>query len=125
MIFLDRPGGTRVAAITYSTKAYLAFNLGDNSVDNVDKACEEIHKIRYSGGGTATREGLKMIQDNMDLISEKAKAIILITDGRHNFGGMCCIIQFIMKDRFSISGAIFPIRILWGGVSFMPVSVCL
>ena len=66
----------------------MAFDLGDNSVDSVEKACEEIHKIRYSGGGTATREGLKMVQDNVDLLSEAAKAIILITDGRHNFGGM-------------------------------------
>ena len=87
-IFLDRPGGTRVAAITYSTKAYLAFNLGDNSVDSVEKACEEIYKIRYSGGGTATRVGLEMLQDNVDLESKKPKVVILITDGRHNFGGM-------------------------------------
>ena len=66
---------------------------------------------------------LKIVEDNIDLVSQAAKAIILITDGRHNFGGTYHKINLIMKNHFNVLG-FFSIGILWGSkVPFMPVSV--
>eukprot|EP00795_Rhopilema_esculentum_P010617 gene10617-19356_t len=82
-------GGTRVAAVTFSTKAYLVYNLGDASVDTATRACEITRNIKYRGGGTGIAVGMDLVRTN--ILSEKERnrkrALILITDGTHNFGG--------------------------------------
>ena len=82
-----RPGGTRIAAITFNTRADLVYNLGDPHVDSVERAREETGQIRYLGGGTATRSGLKLIQNAVPIDRRRTTALIIITDGKHNVEG--------------------------------------
>lgn len=81
------PGGVRIAAITFNTQAELVYNLGDSEVDTVRKAKDMTKKIVYRGGGTATRSALKLILDAVPLEKTRAKALIIITDGKHNVEG--------------------------------------
>eukprot|EP00794_Sanderia_malayensis_P016096 gene16096-17717_t len=104
-------GGTRVAAITFSTRASLAFNLGDERVNTVDKACKALKQIHYSGGGTGTRYGLKLVLDEVKpLFYERSeKALILIADGQSNFGGNPESTARVLKDRYNVEIFVFGV----------------
>ena len=76
--------------MTFSTKAYLVYNLGDASVDTATRACEITRNIKYRGGGTGIAVGMHLVMTN--ILNEKERnrkrALIMITDGSHNFGGI-------------------------------------
>ncbi len=94
MFPIYRNGGTRIAAITYSTRATLAFNLGQENVNSVVKACKELNSIRYSGGGTGTRYGFSLVLSEVKPLFREGsnRALILIADGKSNFGGAFLIL---------------------------------
>lgn len=81
------PGGVRIAAVTFNTQAELVYNFGDLNVDTVRKAKRVTQRIVYRGGGTATRSALKLIINAVPLTKGRAKALIVITDGKHNVAG--------------------------------------
>ena len=84
-------GGTRIAAITFSTKAYIMYNLGASEVDTTSKACVLTEQIKYSGGGTGTRFGLSKVLNEVKPLFGKTsnRVLIVIADGRSNMGGRC------------------------------------
>ena len=86
-IYLLRPSGTRIAAITFNTRADLVYNLGDPEVDTVARAQAVTKNIKYLGGGTATRSALKLIQNAVPIDKRRTTALIIITDGKHNVEG--------------------------------------
>jgi len=81
------PGGTRIAAITYNTRADLVYNLGDPRVDTVANAKAVTSSITYLGGGTATRSALVLIKNVVPIDKRRTTALIIITDGKHNVEG--------------------------------------
>ena len=87
IVYLFRPGGTRIAAITYNTRADLVYNLGDVRVDTVERAKAVTSGITYLGGGTATRSALILIKNAVPIDKRRTTALIIITDGKHNVEG--------------------------------------
>lgn len=89
MFLCSRPGGTRVAALTFGTEARIIFNLGDAEADTMIKVEKEIKKIRQAGGGTATRLALETVRKFVAPITRKRaqKVLFFITDGHSNIGG--------------------------------------
>ena len=66
----------------------MAYNLGDFEVDSSEKACQVTKNIRYSGGGTGTRYGLDLVRQMVvPMFEERKRALIVIADGKSNFGG--------------------------------------
>ncbi|XP_076349635.1 complement C2-like isoform X1 [Tachypleus tridentatus] len=76
-------GGTRLAAVTFGTKAELLFNLNNKSVDTPDKAKTIINKIPPAGGGSDMGDAFsKVFVDVTPVLRKEAKrALFLVTDG--------------------------------------------
>jgi len=97
-----RASGTRIAAITYNTRAYLVYNLGDPDVNTVAKAKAETSKIRYLGGGTATRSALVFIKNVVPIDKRRTTALIIMTGGKHNFEGNPIDIAYELRLNYGI-----------------------
>lgn len=84
-----RRDGTRIALVTFGTEAVLEFNLGDAKVATLERAIEEIGKVKYAGGATASAKALKLVRTVVAPNARKGskRAMIFITDGKSNIGG--------------------------------------
>lgn len=87
--YLFRRDGTRIALVTFGTEAVLEFNLGDAKVATLERAIEEIGKVKYAGGATASAKALKLVRTVVAPNARKGskRAMIFITDGKSNIGG--------------------------------------
>lgn len=67
----------------------LEFNLGDAKVATLERAIEEIGKVKYAGGATASAKALKLVRTVVAPNARKGskRAMIFITDGKSNIGG--------------------------------------
>ena len=84
-----RRDGTRIALVTFGTEAVLEFNLGDAKVATLERAIEEIGKVKYAGGATASAKALKLVRTVVAPTARigSKRAMIFITDGKSNIGG--------------------------------------
>ncbi|XP_028411074.1 complement factor B-like isoform X2 [Dendronephthya gigantea] len=85
-----RPDGTRIACVTYGTRADVQFTFTSASVETKNDALKKIREIKYTRGGTATRLALEKVE-NVILPSSvrynTTKAMFIVTDGESNVGG--------------------------------------
>ena len=67
----------------------LEFNLGDAKVATLERAIEEIGKVKYAGGATASAKALKLVRTVVapNARKDSKRAMIFITDGKSNIGG--------------------------------------
>lgn len=67
----------------------LEFNLGDAKVATLERAIEEIGKVKYAGGATASAKALKLVRTVVapNARTGSKRAMIFITDGKSNIGG--------------------------------------
>ena len=84
-----RRDGTRIALVTFATEPVLEFNLGDFKVATLEQAIEEIGKVKFAGGATASAKALKLVRTVVAPNARKGskRAMIFITDGKSNIGG--------------------------------------
>lgn len=96
-----RRDGTRIALVTFGTEAVLEFNLGDAKVATLERAIEEIGKVKYAGGATASAKALKLVRTVVAPNARKGskRAMIFITDGKSNIGGPPEREAKILKDE--------------------------
>lgn len=86
--------GTRVAFITFASKANITFNLNDPNVRSVEKAFQKIDSIKISGGGTNFFKAYMKIQSIYDLVIEDdadrkaaaTRAVFILTDAEATSG---------------------------------------
>lgn len=89
MFFFFRADGTRIAAVSFGTEARLEFNLGEATVNTMEKAIEAIDKIMYMGGATASALALEMVRKVVvpQARADSHRVMMFITDGMSNIGG--------------------------------------
>ncbi|XP_077986729.1 complement factor B-like isoform X2 [Glandiceps talaboti] len=108
----DKPGGTRIGALTYASDPIINFHLSDDLVttEQVLVALDTINYEALQGRrGTATSHALQTLreimipQDEAVLDRDLAKkALFIITDGRSNIGGDPGYEARRLKEEFDI-----------------------
>ena len=88
-VFFFRASGTRIAAVSFSTEARLELNLGEATVNTMEKAIQAIDKIRYMGGATAYALALRKVRRVVvpQARKDSHRVMMFITDGMSNIGG--------------------------------------
>ena len=66
----------------------LEFNLGDAKVASLERAIQEIGKVKYVGGARALAKALKLVRTVVapNACKGSKRAMIFITDGKSNIG---------------------------------------
>ena len=103
--------GTKIAAITFATKAFTVYNLGDETVDTTAKAIKVTRQIKYSGGGTNYAKMFDEVHSNIVPFFRLGtkRALVIISDGNPNMGGAPT--KQARKFRHTEKGIIYAVGI--------------